>query len=79
MKLKVIGKILGLLLIFLAFYYFDRHSLLQTTVSFLLLSVGLDSLTADLHSKFFRKAVKVIRLISLVLAVILILRALTGA
>ena len=69
--MKMIGKALAVILVIVAIYTFDRHTFNQTVVPLLLLSMAgqIFAENNEKLSKFFRR-------VSLILAVILILKML---
>ena len=78
MKLDT-GKLLGIIQILLAVWYFDWHNWTQIIISVLLVLNGTLSFLTDTQSKFLTKSKKFIQIVALTIVVILLIKLyLTG-
>jgi hypothetical protein len=76
MKLKIAGKLIGVILILAAIWCFDPNSWNQIAVSAALFLSGLNSLFADAESESLRKTGKFLLRIALIIAVLLVFKIL---
>lgn len=73
MKLNT-GKLLGIIQILLAVWYFDWHNRTQIIVSVLLALNGTLSFLTNTQSKFLTKLKKFIQIVAVTIAVILLIK-----
>jgi len=76
-KLSIVGKILGVLQILVAVLFLDLNSRNGIMVSVVLFLGGVLTLSADVSSPFLRKARSLLSYITILIAVMFILKLLT--
>jgi hypothetical protein len=77
MKLNI-GKLLGMIQILLAVWYFNQHNSTQIIVSVLLVLNGVLSFFTNTQSEFLIKSKKYIQIVALTIVVILIVKLFVG-
>jgi len=76
MKQGILGKILGIILILIAIWYFDWNKWNPIIVSTVLFLSGLNSLFRDSESDFLRKLSRILLYVGLFIAIFLIFKVL---
>lgn len=76
MKIKILGKIFGIILIFVAIWNFDWDSWNQITISFVLILSAFNLLFKDSESEFLQRASKLSLYTAFFISIILIFKVL---